>query len=264
MAENTSSMINRDSLLSFVNVEIGRFHQSRLATLESLTLSKVLQRKNPYLFRAKNITTASDLVTALMDALLSSSEEKIFGDFLENLAVYVSSQACGGRKSSAEGIDLEFDRDNTRYMVSIKSGPSWGNSSQYHALAEAFRRAVAVQKQGHHGLRPQPVLGICYGRQATKDNGIYVRYTGQTFWHFLTGDKDFYLGIIEPIGTDARRYNDDFVGQKARLVNKFTDEFMGNFCTPEYCIDWEKLVEFNSGNMTQSAPTVMEPGSAMR
>ena len=28
------------------------------------------------------------------------------------------------------GIDLEFDKDGVRYIVTIKSGPNWGNSSQ--------------------------------------------------------------------------------------------------------------------------------------
>lgn len=45
--------------------------------------------QNPYLFKAKNITTTGELVKGLHDAHLSSQEEGIFGDFLEGLAVFI-------------------------------------------------------------------------------------------------------------------------------------------------------------------------------
>jgi len=63
----------------FANENIVSFHQKRIKSLESLKLNKLL-KKNPYLFRAKNITTAGDLMNGLLDAFLSSSEEKLFGD----------------------------------------------------------------------------------------------------------------------------------------------------------------------------------------
>jgi hypothetical protein len=176
--------IDRRDLEQFVSTRIISFHDARLGCLERLNLSRILRQKNPYLFRAKNVTTATELVTSLMDAFLSSSEEKIFGDFLEELAIYVSEITCQGKKSRAEGIDLEFDRDSTRYLVSIKSGPNWGNSSQYRALEAAFSRAAIVQRQARHGLTIRAVLGICYGKRRDADKGTYLNYTGQSFWQF--------------------------------------------------------------------------------
>ena len=76
-----------DEVNVYVNEIIIDFHQRRIKSLESLKLDKLL-RKNPYLFRAKNITTAEDLMTSWLDAFLSSSEEKLFGDFLEDLACF--------------------------------------------------------------------------------------------------------------------------------------------------------------------------------
>ena len=64
----------------------------------------------------------------ILDAHLSSQEEGIFGGFLEELAVFICGRVYRGKKSSAEGIDLEFEKDGTSYLVSIKSGPNWGNS----------------------------------------------------------------------------------------------------------------------------------------
>lgn len=46
----------------YVENNMGTFHSKRLQNLEGLKLKRVLQRKNPYLFRAKNILTAQDLV----------------------------------------------------------------------------------------------------------------------------------------------------------------------------------------------------------
>ena len=82
-----------DKVNRYVNEHIVDFHRRRIGSLESLRLSKLL-RKNPYLFRAKNIQTAGSLTKGLLDAFLSSSEEKLFGDFLENLAVFVAQQTC--------------------------------------------------------------------------------------------------------------------------------------------------------------------------
>lgn len=79
----------------YVNENIVDFHQRRIKSLESLTLDKLL-KKNPYLFKAKNISTAGQLIESLLDAFLSSSEEKLFGDFLENLAVFIAGKTCQG------------------------------------------------------------------------------------------------------------------------------------------------------------------------
>ena len=117
--------ITQHEIIEYVEANIPRFHQSRLEKLETLRLEDVLKRKNPYLFKAKNITTAGDLVKNILNAFLSSSEEGLFGGFLEGLAIFVCNRVFGGTKSSAEGIDLEFERDETKYIVSIKSGPNW-------------------------------------------------------------------------------------------------------------------------------------------
>lgn len=232
-----------------MNQQIVSFHNARIARLEQLELKEVLRKKNPYLFRAKHVVTAADLVSGIMDAFLSSSEEKLFGDFLEDLAIFISEQVCGGQKSSAEGLDLEFVRDGTRYLVSIKSGPNWGNSSQYRALREAFRKAKIVQRQRVSGLAIETVLGICYGKTRTTFCGDYIKYTGQSFWHFLSGDPDLYLDIIEPIGYEAKRHNDDFEEKRVALINRFSKQFIDAFCDREGNINWTKLVQFNSRNM---------------
>ena len=116
----------KDRIVAFIEPNIQAFHQRRLESLQKVKLDDILKSKNPYLYKAKNITTAHDLVKSLLDAHLSSQEETIFGGFLEELARFVSKEIYGGKKSSAEGIDLEFEKNNIKYIVTIKSGPSWG------------------------------------------------------------------------------------------------------------------------------------------
>ena len=113
-----------DDLNLYVNDNISTFHDRRLAKLENISLNEILRKKNPYLFRAKNLLKASDLVESLMQAFLSSSEEPMFGYFLEDLAIFISSRVFGGVKSASQGVDLEFTKNEIRYLVSIKSGPN--------------------------------------------------------------------------------------------------------------------------------------------
>lgn len=90
-----------------------------------MKLRKVLGKKNPYLFKAKYVLTAQDIIKSLTDAFISSQEETIFGDWLEGLAIFINEKVHAGRKSGIPGIDLEFDKDNIRYIITIKSGPNW-------------------------------------------------------------------------------------------------------------------------------------------
>ena len=237
-------------LNEFASERIEAFHNARLERLQKVKLNTILRRKNPYLFHAKDMQSASEMVHSLLDAYLSSSEEELFGrNFLESLVIRVSSETDGGRKSSAEGIDLEFDRQNTRFLVSIKSGPNWGNHSQKQRLAQNFRTAVRVLQQGDSTAHIQPVLGICYGRARATNVANYIKYEGQGFWHFLSGDPNLYTSLIEPVGYLAREHNDSFRERRSQLEEQFVNEFTVDFCHPDGTIDWDRLLKFNSGNM---------------
>ncbi len=243
--------ITQHDIVEYVEFNIPRFHQNRLEKLETLKLENVLKRKNPYLFKAKNITTAGDLVKNILDAFLSSSEEGLFGGFLEDLAIFVCNQVFGGRKSSAEGIDLEFERDQTKYIVSIKSGPNWGNSSQIRKMRDNFSKAKRILRTNVYSqINIVAVNGCCYGRDNRPDKGVYFKLCGQQFWSFISGNESLYTEIIEPLGHKAKEKNDQFLNEYSKVVNKFTMEFMQNFCDLEGQILWEKIVQFNSSDGT--------------
>ena len=230
---------------TYVENNIGSFHLKRLENLEKLKLSKILKRKNPYLFKAKNILTAQDLVKTLLDAHLSSQEETIFGDFLEGLAIFINERAYGGKKSSAEGIDLEFNKNDIRYIVAIKSGPNWGNSRQISKMKDDFRRAKRILRTSKSNIQIVAINGCCYGRNNKPDKGDYFKFCGQKFWEFISDNQNLYVEIIEPLGHKAKEKNEAFLEAYSKIINKFTLEFSQNFCV-DGKIDWNTLVKFNS------------------
>lgn len=240
--------ISLEEVTEFVNQHIGEFHESRISRVKRIKLREVLQKKNPYLFKAKNILTSQRLIESLLQAYLSSSEEELFGDFLEELAIFIASKTLNGRKSPGTGIDLEFTKAGVVYLVSIKSGVNWGNSSQYAALRDRFKKAVQVLKQSKSVKAVQPVLASCYGKRKTVNNGEYLRICGQEFWYFISGNQNLYTDIIDPLGHQAKQRNQRYEEELAVLINKFTAEFSNDFCR-DGRIDWIELVRFNSGNM---------------
>lgn len=238
--------IKLNDVVNFVESNIGEFHKRRADSLKSLKLTQVLKRKNPYLFRAKDIIDAHDLVKLILDAHLSSQEETIFGEFLEKLAIFICEKMFEGRKSSAEGIDLEFTRENIIYIVAIKSGPNWGNSSQIKRMVDNFRQAKRILRTSNNKANIQAVNGCCYGQENKPDKGDYLKLCGQEFWDFISGNSQLFVEIIEPLGYRAKERNEEFFIEYSRILNLFTQEFMDNFCT-DGRIEWDKLVHFNSG-----------------
>jgi len=198
------------------------FHEKRIEKLREIKLRNLLKRKNPYLYKAKNINTGHELIKALLDAYLSSQEETLFGTVLESIAIQVCAFVHRGYKSGIEGIDLEFDHEVARYIVSVKSGPNWGNSSQINKMIDHFNKARRILRTSNGNIQVIAINGCCYG-QSTADNifqekGDYQKLCGQKFWELLSRDSNFYLDLIEPIGRDARIRNDAFMKEYRKLL----------------------------------------------
>jgi len=230
---------------------IAPFYHKRFADLQALNLGRVLGRKNPYLFKAKNIELAGDLVKGIVDAHLSSQEETIFGNLLEGFAIFVSARLDRGFKSSRRGLDLEFGRDGKHYLVEIKSGPDWGNSSQIARMKDNFKAAIsALRTEGVTG-EIIAVNGCIYGRDRRPlkpdpdPDRIYFKYCGQDFWEFISKDPELYREIIAPIDQEAKQKDENFRQAYHAKVNEMTEEFMKNFMT-SHQIDWVKLIDFVS------------------
>lgn len=243
--------ISRTDVIAYVEAHIGTFHQKRLDKLEALKLNAILKRKNPYLFKAKNVLTTEQFIRGILDAYLSSQEETLFGDFLEGLAVFVGEQVHNGYKPNPKvmkGIDLVFEQAHRLYIVEIKSGPNWGNSSQINNMLIRFEEARTLLQPQYPDHEIVAVNGCCYGKNAqhSQRDGAYFKLCGQDFWMFVSGDPDFYLAIIEPLGHQAKQRNEDFMQAYAALINRLTLVFARDYCDPNGAIAWEKLVRYVS------------------
>ena len=230
----------------YVVNNIQTFHTARLKKLESLKLSDLLKKKNPYLYKAKDLNTPQAIVEAIASAFMSSAEETMFGDWLEQLAIFVAQRFFGGYKSSSEGIDLELDKNGIHYFISIKSGPNWSNSSSLAKLLDHFARAKRIYHTGGNRIPCEAVEGCCYGKDNKPDKGNRLKLCGQRFWEFISDTPSMYTDIIEPLGTEAKAKNDEYRKQYGKMITCFTRDFANEYCLEDGEINWKKIVTINS------------------
>ncbi len=257
----TSSLLQ--AVQDYVADNIGDFHQNRLEKIKKLQLDDVLRRKNPYLFRAKS-QTVIPLVTGIMDAFLSSQEEGLFGNFMEGVAVFVAQHVFDGYKPSTEelvGIDLVFEKHGTVYIVDVKSGPNWGNSSQVTKMYLNFRECKSRLQPDFPGKLIIPVNGCTYGkdRKRRKEGKIkqagevvdvveYWKLCGQDFWYFISDSSELYVEIIEPLGHQAKQRNITFQEEYDSFLNRLVRDFLNKYCNDDGSVAWDRLTKFVSSS----------------
>lgn len=239
--------LDLDSVWEYVRENVDVFHQGRIDAVRALDIGQML-KKNPYLYRAKNILTAPEMVAGTMDAFLSSSEEERFGVFLEGIALFVARQTTDGFDPGEPGVDLEFAKDGIYWVVQIKSGPNWGNSSQQNRLEEELANRVRSLQAARPNDDIRAMLGICYGKVRTTFIRGYWKLVGQNFWYFISENANLYKEIVKPIGYRAKEGNEEYELSKARATNRLVRDFTNEYCDPSGDIDWPKLIKATCGN----------------
>ena len=223
------------------------FYETLIEKIDGLDIVSIMKRKNPYLYRAKAMENAAEIVENVLSAYISSSEETIFGNcFFEPLAI----AASGGNKALAEGIDImvQDDESNTIYAIAVKSGPSVFNADSRKRQEQNFVAASKLAQQAK--ARYVAYIGYGYGKKKATGKGkpkMYQELAGKRFWAELTGDDSFYLKIIKFMGEMPEKYVASYKDSYNKASNRLVREFAIKFCTEDGSIDWEKLVEFNSG-----------------
>ena len=235
--------MDENQLEALISDCIQDFYRRRLQKLETLRLKQFLCRKNPYLFKALATEYAPEFVERVLTAYIGASDETMFGDaFFEPIARI----AATGKVSEGEGVDFVIETDSKVLAVALKSGPNIFNSSQKKRQSQEFaavrNRLYKVQKQF------DAMLGHGYGRAWTEPTTerIYRDRSGQAFWGEITGDDDFYLKLIRLMKDTAALHSEKYVPAWQIALNRFTKEFMDEFCLSDGRIDWEKLVRFVS------------------
>ncbi len=246
MAINNS--YDEEAVVAAIAKALETFYGTLIEKIDKLDIVKVMKRKNPYLYRAKAMENASEIVESVLGAFVSSSEETIFGNcFFEPIAI----AASGGNKALAEGIDImiQDNKTNTIYAVAVKSGPSVFNADSKKRQEQNFTAASKLAQQAK--ARYEAYIGYCYGKKKDSGRGkpkMYQELAGKRFWTELTGDEEFYIKIIGFMGTLPEQYVASYKESYNKAFNRLVREFSNDFCKEDGSIDWEKLVEFNSGD----------------
>ena len=193
---------NEEVVVQAIATALESFYANLIEKIDGLNIKKVMKRKNPYLYRAKAMQSASEIVESVLTAFVSSSEETIFGN-------------ADSKK-----------RQEQNFIAASKL------AQQAKARYEAY-------------------IGYCYGKKKDSGRGkpkMYQELAGKRFWAELTGDEEFYIKIIEYMGTMPEKYVANYKESYNKAANRLVREFSNSFCKEDGSIDWEKLVEFNSGD----------------
>jgi hypothetical protein len=249
----TRTLIDGDALEVKIAQLLDTFFKKRQEGLGKLKLEKKLKDKNPYLFRAIGVADANEIITALLDAHISSSDETIFGnDFFEPLAKWVAENAYRDQPnttvqvSGAEGCDIAISHEGSHEAIAVKSGPKIFNSQSRKKQVDEFKKIQRIiTKEKKLFL---PLVGYCYGSKTQRDTGKaadFQEYAGQKFWMHLTGEPEFYLRIMNLMKAKPQEYRQEFQNEYNKAKNKFSKEFLDRFSNPDGSIDWETLTKLN-------------------
>ena len=231
------------------------FYSKRKDTLKNLQLISTLKRKNPYLYRATGVASASEIVKQVIAAFISSSDETIFGnEFFEPLAKWAASESAKARKNTtvtvggAAGVDIAIEDAVCYIALAVKSGTKVFNAqsrAQQETEFQALRSRLSKLKKQFRS-----VVGYGYGRKAKRisANRNYEEVAGQNFWQLVTGEPDFYLRIIKCMEEKPKQHAAEFKDELSKTENRLVMEFLEHFAKADGSIDWVKLAEFNSGD----------------
>lgn len=145
--------------------------------------------------------------------------------------------------------------DGNYYIIEIKSGPNWGNSSQIKKMKDNFKSAEKTLLKQNPNLNVLAINGCCYGIENQPNKDGYQKICGQEFWQLISNSNTLYTDIIEPLGHQAQEKNKEFLKAYAKVVNQFTLKFAQEFCE-DGVINWQKIVEFNSQKPPQTTKTM--------
>lgn len=227
------------------------FFNKRTDSLQSLKLDAKLKVKNPYLFRAIGVSDASEIVEELLDAHISSSDETIFGnEFFEPLGKWVAEKSFENQRhitvqvSGAEGCDILISTPEENQAIAVKSGTKVFNAQSRRKQIDEFHKIERILRKDKKLFLS--IVGYCYGRKEQRLAKDFTEMAGQKFWEHLTGEKDFYLRIIELMKLKPVEHRPKFLDQYNKAKNRFVKEFLSKYALEDFSIDWNKLARMIS------------------
>ena len=165
-----------------------------------------------------------------------------------------------------EPINQNYNEDDVKAAIAKALENFYGSLI---AKIDAINIKDIMKKQGENFAEAQrtlrtsggrtgfeAIVGYAYGTKTESGRGkakIYEEVAGEEFWETITGDKNFYTKIISFMDTLPEKYIDDYKESYARASNRLVRDFSVEFCNPDGTINWEKLVDYNSGSPRRKA-----------
>lgn len=159
---------------------------------------------NPYLLATTS--TIADFENYEVRSKRAASSETHFGRSVHELFNAIVRKNPDFRLESVKGVDaMVVDiRRKIAYLVAIKSGPNWGNSSQWGQLKKEFdlaRKDFLANRAEYRDLESVTMVFHAYGAtiSAGKRSRPHVDWCiyGQLAWMWVTGgNPTFYLDIL--------------------------------------------------------------------
>jgi hypothetical protein len=236
-------IINRECSLEIATFLLFEFERSCEKSKRNLTLQKLLESTNPFMLLS-NPSNIAEVVKSTYYAFLNKSRQTKFGQSFTEPLVCSLFEQNGGMKSVVPGsIDIEYIKNNIRYLIEVKSSPKWGNGSSVAKMEEDFKRSIKIFEQNpRNNIKPICINGCIYGHAASTKKSLYYKLIGQDFWYFLTGkfsDVKWIFNIIK----DASMALCIEETRDSDILLSLYQEFLREICT-NGIIDEEKLMNF--------------------
>lgn len=215
--------------------------------LNGVTLKKMFRGASPVFGLLRH--SPESVFERQFEAFTHASFETSFGEqVFEPIALRIAN-ASGFSVSKPEkgtGIDLEGKIQDNYSILSLKSGPAWGNQDQRIKQAENLTKRKKELVLGGE-KRVIAISGVCYAygegtlKPVVKDGYDYLIMEGKPLWKYLSADADMYcrlLGVFKKLGATRKspEQSESFKKKRDELWHEFQDNH-----TKDGEIVWESL-----------------------
>jgi site-specific DNA-methyltransferase (cytosine-N4-specific) len=121
-----------------------------------------------------------------------------------------------------------------------------------NAMKKNFKKAKLILKEEGVKQKIIGVNGCIYGRDNNpfKKHKVdatlnYYKFCGQEFWSLISGDKELYRKLIEPLDKEVQKKDDHFKKVYTGKINEMTKDLIELFYTGNN-LDWDKIVKYVS------------------
>ncbi|MBN1915680.1 restriction endonuclease [Candidatus Dojkabacteria bacterium] len=193
---------------------------------------------NPFLvkylaqFFTGNTKAESIAKVLIYPRILGTSINTTFGSRLQAFI----SEVLEGYGSTTAGIDIEFidALDKRKKYCQVKAGSNTINKDDVKTIKDHFKSVYSLARTNNLKVTlDDMVVGVLYGTESElsyhykKLQENYPVHVGSEFWFRVTGDKHFYIDLIDAFSEVAKEINGFKVVNK--VVKELSEDIERNY-----------------------------------